>query len=418
MCSSFHDEIAKLPGSTKAREMLVKTSLEYLDALYKESGSDLALREELGTAYRKVGALQGLDLDSSLGDTKGALQSHERAIVLLEPVVAGDPGNDRAAMSLASTYWTQTRLVLRTQGLKAARPYGEKAIALLESRRGTLAGNYEYAMMLANVYYTQADLDINQGDADASMKNIDLMMATIETYLRAHPDERRAKNALARALNNAGATVDTRLSREDAARRSIALLRRSVVVDEELLAAQPDDPGRVIDVAETHFNIANSFMSLPDYGAALDEYRRAEPALVSAVADEKNARAGYVLAICRTGIARALILTGRPHESLPPLKSAGSIVARLLEASPDALEIKFTQASVDILRGGAELLLADEPGVGAARRLELLRSSREASARGVAATSQINEVFPLIDSNKDIWDFGIANLAKADAALK
>lgn len=413
----FHDQIAKLPGATQAREDLLKTSLEYLDALYKESGTDLALREELGTAYRKVGALQGLDLDSSLGDTKGALQSHERAVVLLEPVVAGDPRNDRAAMSLASTYWTLTRLMLRTQGQKAAQPYGEKAIALLESRRERLAGDYDYAMMLGNVYYTQAELASTQGDADASMKYVDQMMATIEAYLRAHPDERRAKNALARALNNAGATADTRLSREDAARRSIALLRRSVVVDEELLAAQPDDPTRVIDVAETHFNIANSLMSLPDYGAALEEYRRAEPALVSAVADEKNARAGYVLAICRIGIARALILTGRPRESLPPLESAGSIVERLLKASPDALEFRFVKASADILRGGADLMLANEPGVGARRRLELLRSSREASARGVTAASQINEVYALIDSNKEIWGFGVVNLAKAQAAL-
>jgi hypothetical protein len=173
----------------------------------------------------------------------------------------------------------------------------------------------------------------------------------------------------------------------------------------------------VIDVAETHFNIANSLMSLPDYGAALDEYRRAEPALVSATADEKNARAGYVLAICRIGIARALILTGKPRESLPPLESAGSIVARLLEASPDALEFKFVQASVDILRGGADLLLANQPGTGATRRLELLRNSREASARGVAAARQINEIYTLIDANKEIWDFGIANLANAEAAL-
>ena len=34
--------------------MLVKTSLEYLDALYKEGGSDPRLQEELGIAYNKV----------------------------------------------------------------------------------------------------------------------------------------------------------------------------------------------------------------------------------------------------------------------------------------------------------------------------------------------------------------------------
>ena len=64
----FHDEVAQLPGSTKAREMLVKTSLEYLDALYKESGTDRALQEELGVAYKKVADIQGSTISANVGD--------------------------------------------------------------------------------------------------------------------------------------------------------------------------------------------------------------------------------------------------------------------------------------------------------------------------------------------------------------
>jgi hypothetical protein len=47
----------------------------------------------------------------------------------------------------------------------------------------------------------------------------------------------------------------------------------------------------------------------------------------------------------------------------------------------------------------------------------MLRTARDESASGVAAARQINEVYALIDTNKDIWHFGIANLAKADAAF-
>jgi len=54
----FHDKIQNLPGSTEAREMVVKTALEYLDSLAAESGNDPALEWELAMAYQKVGDVQ------------------------------------------------------------------------------------------------------------------------------------------------------------------------------------------------------------------------------------------------------------------------------------------------------------------------------------------------------------------------
>ena len=43
-------EIESLAGSTKARELLVKTSLQYLDSLAAEAGTDPALQLELARA--------------------------------------------------------------------------------------------------------------------------------------------------------------------------------------------------------------------------------------------------------------------------------------------------------------------------------------------------------------------------------
>ena len=43
----IHDRVQVLPGSTLAQEALVKTSLEYLDRLARESGSDPSLLLEL-----------------------------------------------------------------------------------------------------------------------------------------------------------------------------------------------------------------------------------------------------------------------------------------------------------------------------------------------------------------------------------
>ena len=413
----FHDQIASLPGATQAREDLVKTSLEYLDALYRDSGDDLTLREELGTAYRRVGAIQNFDMDSSLGDSPGALRSFERAVALLEPVVAADPKNGRAAASLAQTYVLQTRTILRSQGNNAARASGEKAIALLESRRADFPDEFEHMSQLVNAYFTQAEIVGNLGDAAVGVGHLDKVVTIAEDYQRRHPNERRAKIALEKALNNAGSAIDDRLPLAEAARRSIALLRRSIAIDEELLAAEPGDLALEISIAETRYNIANNLLAIDEYGPALDELELGELALVKTAADQKDARAGYALAAHRVWTGFALARTGRPRESLPLFERAEAIITRLRNQDSEALHLRFLQAKLGIARGDAFAALAAEPAASAAQRAELWRKSRDSSARGTDECRRINDIYPLVNENKKLWDIGVANLAKAEAAI-
>ena len=51
----LHDSIENLPGSTRARELLVKKALEYLDNLSQESGNDAELQRELANGGEAAG---------------------------------------------------------------------------------------------------------------------------------------------------------------------------------------------------------------------------------------------------------------------------------------------------------------------------------------------------------------------------
>jgi non-specific serine/threonine protein kinase/serine/threonine-protein kinase len=55
----IHDAIVALPGSTRARALVVKKALEYLDVLAGEAETDRELQGELASAYLKVGDVQG-----------------------------------------------------------------------------------------------------------------------------------------------------------------------------------------------------------------------------------------------------------------------------------------------------------------------------------------------------------------------
>jgi predicted Ser/Thr protein kinase/tetratricopeptide (TPR) repeat protein len=82
----FHDEIATIPGTVKAREMIVSTALEYLNRLAHDASGDSGLQWELAAAFGKVASVQGNATRPSLRQPRAALASFERAFSLARPL--------------------------------------------------------------------------------------------------------------------------------------------------------------------------------------------------------------------------------------------------------------------------------------------------------------------------------------------
>lgn len=110
----FHDSIKDLPGSTKGRELIVRTALEYLDSLAKEAGDDPSLQRELAEAYLKVGDVQGDPRGSNLGQTADAMKSYRKALALGQSLTLKDPENIPLLRSLATCYYKVGDLQVET----------------------------------------------------------------------------------------------------------------------------------------------------------------------------------------------------------------------------------------------------------------------------------------------------------------
>ena len=82
----IYDAIADLPGSTAPRQLLVKKSLEYLDSLAAEAGSDVSLQRELAGAYEKIGDVQGNPYGANLGDVPGAAATFDKLLRIRQAV--------------------------------------------------------------------------------------------------------------------------------------------------------------------------------------------------------------------------------------------------------------------------------------------------------------------------------------------
>ena len=100
----YHDAIEALPGATAVRERLVKDALAYLDSLAAEASGDPALQRELAAAYDRVGSVLGRPYAANLGDTKGALESYQKALRIREALVAADPRNPQDRRELAESH--------------------------------------------------------------------------------------------------------------------------------------------------------------------------------------------------------------------------------------------------------------------------------------------------------------------------
>ena len=110
----YHDAIAALPGSTAAREMLVKDATRYLDNLAKEAGEDPALQRELALAYIKLGDVLGKAYSANVGDTAGATESYQKAAALLESASNSGKSDSRIKADLVKAYSSLFEIYMRS----------------------------------------------------------------------------------------------------------------------------------------------------------------------------------------------------------------------------------------------------------------------------------------------------------------
>ena len=132
-------------------------------------------------AYRKVGDLQGSETSANTGDYQGALKSYARSAALLEPIVAKDPTNQSAAVSLANTYVRHAQLMLVVSSAPEALLVVQKGVALADSLKPAASDEGVRAELLRAAYTAQADIFAALGRSAESMASLDRVIAIAES---------------------------------------------------------------------------------------------------------------------------------------------------------------------------------------------------------------------------------------------
>lgn len=159
-------EVRRSPATTKARQLIVETSLDYLRRLAAEARGDPALGLELGTAYLRVARVQGVPMQASnLGQTDQSEHSLQAAEALVRSVLAAQPGNRMAFLRMAQIAHDRMMLLgLRRSDDKSlvfARQASQWLQKYLDSGKVDLAEGEEVLLILehaANQYRSRNQL--------------------------------------------------------------------------------------------------------------------------------------------------------------------------------------------------------------------------------------------------------------------
>jgi len=142
-------QVRELAGSTKARQLIVDTSLEYLRRLVPDLRGDPDLTLELATAYMRVGRVQGVPITPNLGHMDQAARTLRTAEGLIQYVLSVQPSN-RMAM-LRSAQIAHDRMILARLGGRPdeALALARKSAAWLEKFRARESDKAEASGILA-----------------------------------------------------------------------------------------------------------------------------------------------------------------------------------------------------------------------------------------------------------------------------
>jgi serine/threonine protein kinase len=290
----LHDDVAKLPGSTKIREKMVTTALDYLHNLSRSAGSDSSLLGEIGHVYEKVAEAQGAPGQPNLGRADDALQSFKNAIAFESRAAALDPAYRIDVAFFRSDF---AYLAMLNGHFAEARNNLDAAAALLDQLRTEDPGNAELLVLAARIAGNRGDLSETEGNFAQELEFFQKAAALHDEYLRRKPSAEARLRAYRATTLLAWALADNKRCEE-----ALAALHEHAPVMDALLASAPDNPSYLRQrmaaanyEGEIYDNESGNCPSKPrEAAAALGRY--VEIARKLTAADPNNASARLSLA--------------------------------------------------------------------------------------------------------------------------
>jgi eukaryotic-like serine/threonine-protein kinase len=326
---TIHDAIVPLAGSTPVRKTIVTEALGYLERLQREADGDAALHYELSGAYLRIASVLGDPQTANLGDRAGALASLRRA----EQLIAPQAQPPDASMQVVERYVTvqrQLATLLQVTGRPdEAHAAGQAAVSRAQQRYTRDPGDGGTRQLLASALFTAA---WNKGGTREALPIWERAGALYDQVLAAKPDDPARMRNVALVEKYIGGVYD-RLDEDTAAAPHY---RRALALDERRLALMPDDPQARLDTAIDLANIAVIVEHGPEWrGAIALRVRSVAIRRTLVAADPQNVLVRNRLGVALAALARVEARAGDVGQALIHGEEAVALHRQTLHRAPD-----------------------------------------------------------------------------------
>jgi eukaryotic-like serine/threonine-protein kinase len=313
----FHDAIKDLPGSTPARELVVKKGLEYLDSLAAEARGDASLRRELAAAYDRVGDLQGGLYQASLGDTAGARVSYEKALRIREQLAAERAGDEDIRRGLAASYKRLAGLSWTNGDPAGSAEWNRKGLELNEQLAAVHPDDPQARFDVAASYIDYGYMVAASGKIEEGLDILNKSLPMFESLVQSDPASDKYRDALGTAYERVATVLAEGTPRTEEA---VRVFRQSLAIREALLQSNPINTDYRRGVGGSNSNIGDAQMKLGDTAGAIKSYSAAltylraisdqDPQNLQFRQDAALVSADYAIALAASGDGAGAIAAG------------------------------------------------------------------------------------------------------------
>ncbi len=388
MIFDLHDELVKLPGSTKARGMLVHEALAYLQRLGGDRDAPPALNRELASAWMRVGDVQGGSGVSNLGDLEGAMKSYVQARQHAEALIRSLPADIAARRLHAQILLHQADALYQGNVLdKSEQIYRQAlaewtALAKEKAPQATLGiarsldglGDVMFwtnKLDAALVIYTQAQATIENGGPDKDPRTYALFISQTEqqrgntqgwlghpqqartlmmqgivrlqALQKTYPDDTSIDHALAIAWMELGGNMDDLPDKQPMLNAYTSARDASA----RLAAADSADVRAKIQLALSEQKLGDAYFEMKHYDEALARFRVALASEQDVTRlDARNQTVRQDMAMSWYDIASVMHETHRHDEALAAYKQALALRQALVAQAPKAAMLRRDVAVV------------------------------------------------------------------------
>jgi tetratricopeptide (TPR) repeat protein len=324
-----------VPGTTKARHLIVKRSVDYLDTLTASAGRDPVILMEAADAYESVAALQGNRNKSNLGDYAGAMVSYRKALAIRDRIEQISPS-------------TENRRWIAMINAEASRVYpnSEEALAMARKAVSIAAQEHDYKSKYAHAYpNTLFGLSYVHTMREEAQEAVQLLSHAREIFTAIN----RGPSALSLCDRYTGMNLMLLGRYEDA----LKSYTRAEAVDAPRMAKQPS-PRVQMDVSYDYDGMAKAYAALGRWREALPHAQKARAIREKLAAGDPNdnrTRLGLADAAETLGLVWSGL--GERSKAVAALEEAVNVREEIVRAAPESPEDQYELGRTYLTAGTA-----------------------------------------------------------------